>query len=495
MAFDEVLAAETLSYVVGNVPASHPVAKEAKYGSKSVGSVEKAIRACRLEDGGTVSFHHHYRSGDKVMMMVLSEIDRLGFRNIRLAVSSIFPGNAMLCDLIKRGVITRIITDYIAGPVADAVLAGMLLHPLVLQSHGGRARAIASGQLEIDVAFIGASLTTTEGAATGRYGPCPCGPLGYAMVDAQYAKKVIVISQAVCAPTSLPFEIPAGHVDYVVEVASVGDRDRIGSGTTVAKRTPESERICDLVTALIQSSGLLKDGFSFQTGAGGYSLATVPAIGRAIQEKRVRGSFISGGITGEHVKLLHAGAVDYLFDVQCFDNEAIKSSASNWNHIVMSADNYANPSNPNAIVNRLSTMLMGAVEVDRNFNVNVVLAGDGRVIGGPGGHPDTAEGSKLAVVTTTLAGGGFAKIVDTVGCIVTKGNSVDAIATDFGLCVNPLREDLIDRLTADGVVLKSFEELHSAAEKIATRRRVQYDGTPRIIIEARNGCPADVVIR
>jgi citrate lyase subunit alpha/citrate CoA-transferase len=495
MEFDEVLAAETLSYVVGSVSASGPITREIQRASKVLGSIEQAIRACALSDGGTVSFHHHYRNGDKVMNMVLGEVDRLGLRNIRLAASSIFPSNEMLCDLIKRGVITRIITDYIAGPVADVVLAGLLAYPLVLQSHGGRARAISSGQLQIDVAFIGASLATTEGDATGRYGPCPCGPLGYAMVDARFAQKVVVISEATCAPTLLPFEISAEQVDHVVEVSSVGDRNGIGSGTTVARRTPESEYISNLVQSLIQSSGLLKNGFSFQTGAGGYSLATVPTVGKTMLEKGIRGSFISGGITGEHVKLLRAGVVDYLYDVQCFDNEAIKSSAVNWNHVAMSAENYANPSNPNAIVNSLSLMLMGAVEIDRAFNVNVVLAGDGRVIGGPGGHPDTAEGCQLSVVTTTLAGAGFAKIVDKVGCIVTHGNSVDAIATDFGLCINPLREDLIQQLTADGVTLKTFEELESAAKKIAVRSRNIYDGTQRIIVEGRHGQPTDAVVR
>jgi citrate lyase subunit alpha/citrate CoA-transferase len=495
MAFDEVLAAETLSYVVGNVSASCPITRQIEQASKVLRSIEQAVRACALSDGCTVSFHHHYRNGDKVMNMVLGEIERLGLRDIRLAASSIFPNNEMLYGLIKRGVVSRIITDYIAGPVADVALAGLLAYPLVLQSHGGRARAISSGQLQIDVAFIGASLATTEGSATGRYGPCPCGPLGYAMVDARFAQKVVVISEAICAPTLLPFEISAEQVNYVVEVSSVGDRRGIGSGTTVARRTPESEYISKLVESLILSSGLLKDGFSFQTGAGGYSLATVSTVGKTMLERGVRGSFLSGGITGEHVKLLRAGIVDYLYDVQCFDDAAIKSSAANWNHVAMSAENYASPSNPNAIVNGLSLMLMGAVEVDRSFNVNVVLAGDGRVIGGPGGHPDTAEGAKLSVVTTALVGGGFSKIVDKVGCLVTKGNNVDAIATDFGLCINPLREDLIQQLTADGVTLKTFEELESIAKKIATRSRSMYDGAQRIIVEGRHGQPVDAVIR
>ena len=63
---------------------------------------------------------------------------------------------------------------------------------------------------------------------------------------------------------------------------------------------------------------------------------------------------------------------------------------------------YANPHNRGAVVNQLDTMILGAAEVDLDFNVNVTTGTDGGIIGGSGGHSDTAAGAKLALVTTRL---------------------------------------------------------------------------------------------
>ena len=37
-------------------------------------SLEEAIRRSGLKDGMTVSFHHHFRGGDKVLNMVMDKI-------------------------------------------------------------------------------------------------------------------------------------------------------------------------------------------------------------------------------------------------------------------------------------------------------------------------------------------------------------------------------------------------------------------------------------
>ncbi|MCJ9728697.1 citrate lyase subunit alpha [Bradyrhizobium sp. PRIMUS42] len=495
MNFDYGEASAALASTLGGAGCNGSVTRDVGGGRKIIGSLEAAIRASNLRDGSTISFHHHYRNGDHVMNRVLAEIDRLGLRDIRVAASSIFPNNTMMTDLMERGVIRGIVTDYIAGPVAEAVMRGKLTSPLILQSHGGRARAILSGQLQIDAAFIGASLATTEGAATGRFGPCPCGPLGYAMVDAQAARKVVVVAAATCEPCPMPFEIAAHQVDHVVEVPLVGDVAGIASGSTRPAATPESVKVSSNVAAIVAASGLLTDGFSFQTGAGGFSLAAASAVATELLARKSRGAFISGGITGEHVRLLRAGAVDYIYDVQSFDAAAIASSNSDWNHVPMSADNYANPNNPNALVNRLSVMLMGAIEIDRDFDVNVALAGDGRVLGGPGGHPDTAEGCQLAIVTTALTGGGFAKVVDKVGCSVTRGRHIDAIATDVGVCINPRRCDLIAALQTAKVPILDFEELQAKASVKASQSRQATAGRQlRVIVEDRHGGPCDVIL-
>ncbi len=65
--------------------------------------------------------------------------------------------------------------------------------PVTINSHGGRARAIASGELQIDVAFLGVPSCDPYGNANGysrgNAAASACGSLGYAKVDALYAKK------------------------------------------------------------------------------------------------------------------------------------------------------------------------------------------------------------------------------------------------------------------------------------------------------------------
>jgi len=232
---------------------------------------------------------------------------------------------------------------------------------------------------------------------------------------------------------------------------------------------------------------MLRAGLSMQTGAGGFSLACVPVIGAAMGTTGIKGSFISGGITGAHAALLRAGIFERIHDVQCFDTEAVASSITNPDHHAMSASEYANPQHGDAVVDRLDVMVLGAVEVDAAFDVNVSIGGDGRLIGGPGGHPDAAAGAKLTIVTTGLTGGGYSKLVDRVRCITTQGRHVDVVVTDQGIAVNPQRPDLHRDLLRAGLHVLPFGQLQSMAAAAATRTARLRPDRPRIAIERRSG--------
>ena len=169
----------------------------------------------------------------------------------------------------------------------------------------------------------------------------------------------------------------------------------------------------------------MKDGFSFQTGAGGVSLAVAAAVKDVMVQRSVRGSFASGGITGAIVDMFHAGLFRALFDVQCFDLDAVDSYRRDEAHLAMSASMYANPHNRGSVVNQLDAMILGAAEIDVDFNVNVTTGTDGIIMGGSGGHADTAAGAKLAIVTTKLNAGGYAKVVDRVTTVTTPGETID----------------------------------------------------------------------
>lgn len=463
-------------------------------GDKSVASIHEVIRECGLKDGMTVSFHHHLRNGDYVLNMVMDEISKAGIKDIKVAASSIFPVHEPLVRHMKSGVVTGIHTNYMSGPVAEAVSEGLLKYPAIMYTHGGRARAIESGELHIDVAFIAAPTADHYGNINGTEGPAACGALGYAVPDAEYADKVVAITDNLVPYPACPIEISQQLVDYVVKVDVIGDPKGIVSGTTQITKDPVGLKIAKMTTQLIEASGLLKDGFSFQTGAGGTSLAVAAFLKETMKKKGVIGSFAAGGITGYIVDMYKEGLFRGLFDVQCFDLEAVKSYRENKAHQPMSASMYGNPHNKGAVVNMLDVMILGATEVDTNFNANVTTGSTGYIMGGSGGHSDTAAGSKLAIVVTQLTKGRLPIVVDSVTTVTTPGETIDAIVTERGIAINPLRQDLIEKLKESGLPVMTIEELKQIAEGMTGKPcKVIPDKEIIAVVEYRDGTIIDVV--
>ena len=91
---------------------------------KVLNSLDAAVEACELRDGSVLSFHHHLRNGDSVLNQVLAAAARRGLKDLTVAASSIFPVHAPLVQHIRDGVVSRIVSAYVAGPVADAISAG-----------------------------------------------------------------------------------------------------------------------------------------------------------------------------------------------------------------------------------------------------------------------------------------------------------------------------------------------------------------------------------
>jgi len=365
---------------------------------------------------------------------------------------------------------------------------------VIMHTHGGRARAIEAGDLHIDIAFIGAPSADAYGNVNGVHGPAACGTLGYAMVDSRYADRVVAVTDHLVPYPACPIDISQDHVDFVVPIDSIGDPQGILSGTTRATSDPVGLEIAHTAARIIEASGLLIEGFSFQTGAGGISLAVAAALKEIMRERRVQGSFASGGITGYIVDMLDEGLFRSLFDVQCFDLKAVDSYRRNPAHQAMSASMYANPHNRGAVVNRLDAMILGAAEVDLDFNVNVTTGANGLIMGGSGGHADAAAGAKLAIVTTRLVAGGHPKIVDRVRTITTPGETVDALVTEEGVAINPRRTDLRDRLKSTGIPMIAIEDLKEIAERQAhPSETMREDGRVVAVVEYRDGTVIDVV--
>lgn len=434
--------------------------------NKVVSSLREAIELTGLKSGMTVSFHHHLRNGDFVLNMVMAEIARMGIRDLTVNASSLFDIHAPLLQHIENHVVTKIQTDYMSGVLGKAISRGIMETPVEFRTHGGRPSDIELGRTPIDVAFIAAPAADGMGNCSGKYGKSACGSLGYAYPDAMNAKKVVVITDNLVDYPLLDWSIPETYVDYVVTVDAIGDPNGIVSGTTKITRDPVGLVMADRAAQVIRHSGLLKDGFSFQTGAGGASLAAAKFLKDIMLRENIHGSFGSGGITGYMVDMLNDGCFQSLMDVQCFDLKAVESIRTNPCHQEISASHYASPSARSAVVDSLDVVILGATEVDTDFNVNVHTDSNGYIMGGSGGHSDTAGGAKLAMIIAPLFRARLPIVTDRVNCISTPGRDIDVLVTQGGIAVNPKNAELRQRLVDAGLPVVDIRELKEMAERI-----------------------------
>ena len=430
--------------------------------SKVVSSLREAIRLSGLQDGMCVSFHHHLRNGDYVVNMVMEQISAMGIRDLTVNASALFDVHLPMLEHIKNGTVSRLLTNYMSAGLGRAISGGVMDQPVEFRTHGGRPRDIAGGETPIDVAFIAAPSSDTMGNCTGKVGKSACGSLGYAFPDAQYAKKVIVITDELVPYPLCGWSIPEIYVDYVVAVDAIGDPAGIVSGTTRMTRNPVAITIAQTAARVIASSGLLKDGFSFQTGAGGASLATAMYLEKIMKQQNIHGSYAQGGITGLLVDMLNEGLFRALLDVQCFDLKAVSSIRENPCHCEVSAEQYASPGCRSAAVDSLDVAVLGATEIDTSFNINVHTDSNGSIIG----HSDAAAGSKLALIAAPLFRGRLPIVRDRVTCISTPGQDVDVLVTQAGVAVNPKNTELRERLRAAGLPVVDIHELKERAERI-----------------------------
>jgi citrate lyase subunit alpha/citrate CoA-transferase len=432
---------------------------------KLVNNLSTLFDLLQIKNGQTLSFHHHLRNGDYVMNMVLAEIKKRALKNMTLAPSSIFPIHEPMVELIKDQNITKIYTNYLNGPVAKVISQGNLKDLLIMDTHGGRPRAIETNELQIDVAFIAVPTSDIFGNGNGIDGLSACGTLGYAISDLMYAKKKVVITDNL-VETINRVDIEAKYVDYVLKVDKIGVQEGIESGTTKVSVDPVQKKIAKDTVRILDELGFIKNGLSFQTGAGGTSLLVAEELKNKMLQDKIIGRFASGGITSSLVEMHELGLFEKLYDVQCFDLKAVSSYKKNPNHLKMSASQYGNPNEEHPIVNDLDIVILGATEIDLNFNTNVTTDSNGLIIGGSGGHSDTAFGAKLTIITTNLIKSRQSIVKDVVKTITTPGDTVDILVTERGIAVNPKRIDLLDKLKNSKMNIRKIEDLHKEAMQI-----------------------------
>lgn len=427
-------------------------------------SLETAIRRSGLQNGMTISFHHAFRGGDKVVNMVMATLAEMGFRDLTLASSSLIDAHWPLIEHIKNGVIRQIYTSGLRGKLGEEISAGLMENPVQIHSHGGRVQLIQSGELSIDVAFLGVPCCDEFGNANGFSGKSRCGSLGYARVDAEHAKCVVLLTEAWVDYPNYPASIAQDQVDLIVQVDEVGDPEKITAGAIRLTSNPRELLIARQAAKVVEHSGYFKDGFSLQTG------------------------------TGTMVDLHEKGLIKTLLDTQSFDGDAARSLAQNPNHVEISTNQYASPGSKGASCERLNVVMLSALEIDTDFNVNVMTGSNGVLRGASGGHSDTAAGADLTIITAPLVRGRIPCVVEKVLTRVTPGASVDVLVTDHGIAVNPARQDLIDNLRSAGIPLMTIEELQQRAE-LLTGKPQPIEFTDRVVavVRYRDGSVIDVI--
>ncbi len=462
--------------------------------NKLVDTVEQAVIKSELKDGMTISFHHQFRNGDRVVNMVMDVIANLGIKDLTLATSSLNTVHDELIRHVENKVITRIYTSGLRGDLAGMISCGSMEEPVIFHSHGGRARAIEAGEITIDVAFLGVPSCDVYGNANGFTGPSACGSLGYAMVDAKHAKTVVLLTDNLVEYPNTPFSIDQDLVDHIVTVDAVGDPSKIATGATRITTNPKDLLIAQNAADVIAYSPYFEDGFSLQTGSGGASLATTRYLTEYMEQRGITASWALGGITSQIVKMHEAGLIKRLLDVQTFDLEAIRSIATNPLHTEIDASYYANPLNKGCAVNKLNIVILSALEIDIDFNVNVLTGSDGMIMGASGGHSDTAIGSGLSIIVAPLIRGRISTVVDRVITVITPGESVDILVTDRGIAINPRRPDLIEHFRGSPLPIYTIQELKERAERVAGKPEpLTFEDRIVGLVEYRDGTIIDVI--
>lgn len=472
-----------------------PIATCADYpddGNKLVSDLKTALIKAGLKDGITISTHHHFRNGDLVANKIFNIAFKLGVKDLMWFPSASFPCHEPIIEHLKNGTIHHI-EGSMNGALGKFASQGKMKGAGVLRSHGGRYQAVQDGEVQIDIAVIAAPTADPFGNANGLTGPSACGLLGFALVDSQYADKVIIITDNLVPFPCIPWQIHGNYVDYVVKEDKIGIPEKIISGTTRITKSPDRLHIAELTAKFCNVTGLIKDGFSFQSGAGGTSLAIGNYFGKIIREKGIKARFARGGSNKFLVEMLKEGLVEYILDGQTFDLEGVHSMRENPNHVDTSPFTSYNYHGKGNFAPILDIVILGATEVDVNFNANVVTHSDGYLLHGIGGWQNCLFG-KNVILPIPLFRDRIPVIRDEVTTICGPGELIDVIVTERGIAINPRRKDLIEKVKDSDLPIKTIHELKDEAEKICGKpQKAEFEDKIIAAIKWVDGTVIDIV--
>ena len=474
--------------------AGPPIPTCADFGNdKRVADLRTALEKCEPKDGMTIGIHHHFRNGDLTVVPLVQTLADMGLKGLTLAPSALFPCHEPLIPFLESGVLDHI-EGSMNGPIGRFCSEGRMNGVGILRSHGGRFQAIQDDDLHIDIGIIPAPCADATGNANGVNGPNACGPLGFALADSLYADKSIMITDNLVPFPCIPWEIQGQNIDYVVEVDRAGDPSKIVSGTTRVTRSPTRLLIAEYVAQFIEEAGYL--GKPFQAGAGGIALAMLQFLAARMRAAGVSAPFARGGSTSHLTAMLEEGLVGAILDGQSFDLAGVASLRDNPRHVPTSPFTSYNYHSKGNFASQVACAVVGATEVDVNFQANVATHSDGYMLHGIGGWQNTLA-ADCSIMAFPLFRGRIPIVVKEVTTVCAPGSVVDVVVTERGIAVNPRRTDLLDRLKGSSLPLVTMEELYETALQICGEPappRIDRD-KPVAIIKWVDGTVIDTVYK
>ncbi len=461
-------------------------------GDKRVASLKEALKKCGLRNGMRISTHHHFRNGDLLASQVFDAAHELGAKNLVWFPSASFPCHEYLIKYLEDGTIHHI-EGSMNGPLGKFTSEGRMKGLGVLRSHGGRYQAIQDGEVHIDIAVIGAGCADPFGNANGLSGPSASGLLGFALADSQYADRVIVATDNMVEFPCAPWQIHGNYVDHTVEMKKIGDPEQIISGTTQITRSPDRLYLAELTARFCEAAGIIRDGFSFQSGAGGTSLAVGEYFRKIMKQNNIKARFARGGSNAYLVSMLEEGLVEYILDGQTFDLEGVRSMRENPSHVWTSPFTSYNHHGKGNFAGMVDVVILGATEIDLEFNANVVTHSDGYLLHGLGGWQNCLY-SKTVILPVPLFRDRIPVIRERVTTLCGPGELIDVIVTERGIAINPLRKDLLGKVKGSGLPIREIADLKQEAEKICGKpEQPKFSKKPVAIVKWVDGTVLDTV--
>ena len=174
----------------------------------------------------------------------------------------------------------------------------------------------------------------------------------------------------------------------------------------------------------------------------------------------VRAINVSVGSVGAPVTSIPPSTMNRFFTSWAWQNEL-----TNPRHVATSPFNSYNYHGKGFFGTFVDVVVLGATEVDVNFNANVVTHSDGRLLHGIGGWQNClfAECTILAVPAVRDR---IPVIVDEVTTLTGPGELIDVIVTERGIAINPLRRDLLDAVRGKDLPMRDIHDIQREVEQI-----------------------------